>query len=166
MNGIYRVLRMTLHYRLTLLGVILSSMFMSVLWSANITVVYPFVEVVFLGKTMQEWAHEESARLEKEIIEITPADRGIQSRLRERPPRDRALLESQIKLLNSKIELTQRGIDWMARIQPWIDRYVPTDSLPHVARHGRRAARRIAAQGFLPGRQHGAGRAVGAVGRV
>src|SRR5262245_8720495 len=120
MNGIYRVLKMTLHYRFTLAGVVLSSLLMSVLWSANITVVYPFVEVVFLRKTMQEWVGDENARLKKEIDELEQQIAVVRNKLPTAEPQELAKLADQMHLLNSKVELAQRGLAWMTRIQPWI----------------------------------------------
>src|SRR5688572_6305925 len=93
MNGIYRVLRMTLRYRLTLAGVFVSSLLMSALWSANIGVVYPFVEVVFLGKTMQEWAGDEISRLNQEVAELRQQVANAQQKLPDATPQQRIRLQ-------------------------------------------------------------------------
>ena len=125
MNGIYRVLRMTLRYRLTLAGVFLSSLFMSILWSANIGVVYPFMEVVFVGKTMQEWARDEVIKLDSEIVAYKKEVETSRQSLAGATTADRAPLENKIALLEDRIDATQRAVHWMRRIQPWVNRYVP-----------------------------------------
>lgn len=126
MNGIYRVLRMTLRYRLTLAGVFLSSLLMSVLWSANIGVVYPFMEVVFVGKTMQEWARDEVIKLDKENAVYKKEIETLGKTLAAANSANRALLENKIALLEDRLDSTQRAVHWMRRVQPWVNRYVPT----------------------------------------
>ena len=70
MNSFSRVLRLTLRYRGTLLGVVVTSLIVGVLWGANIGVVYPFVEVVFKGQSLQEWIDKEIAAAEQRTVEL------------------------------------------------------------------------------------------------
>lgn len=136
MNGLYRVARMALRYRWTLAGVVASSLLMSALWSANISVVYPFVETVFLGKTMQQWAVEnteqlrrEMADLEQQIAElqrpVASSDAVAPTVSAEQAAKDLKVRKDRIALLESKREICREGLTWMTRVQPWIDQYIP-----------------------------------------
>jgi ATP-binding cassette subfamily B protein/subfamily B ATP-binding cassette protein MsbA len=122
MNGIWRTVRMALRYRFTLVGIVVSSLLMGALWGANISVIYPFVEVVFLEKTMQEWARDERARMEKEVDELRRQAAALRSN---QAPTDRVKHEKQLRNLQTKQELAERGITWMARVEPWINRFAP-----------------------------------------
>lgn len=125
MHGIARVLRMTLRYRFTLVGVLLSSFFMGVLWSANISVVYPVAETVFLGKTMQQWVRDNQADLKREHAQLNGEIGSLRERIAQAAPEERRRLELSIPSLNDRIETADDELNWMLRIQPWIDQYVP-----------------------------------------
>ena len=42
----------------------------AVFWGANITAVYPFVEVVFQGKTLHDWIDQQIEKVEKDIERV------------------------------------------------------------------------------------------------
>ena len=50
-----RVVRMAIRYKFTFAASIVSALMVAVLWGANISAVYPVVEVIFKNKSMQQW---------------------------------------------------------------------------------------------------------------
>ncbi|MDP7305721.1 MAG: hypothetical protein QGG09_21590, partial [Pirellulaceae bacterium] len=65
MNNYVRALRLALRYRATIFVIIISSVLVGVLWGANITAVYPFVQVVLRKQSMHDWVDQkiEKARV-------------------------------------------------------------------------------------------------------
>lgn len=70
MRNFVRSLRLALRHRWTLVGSIASALLVAVLWGGNISAVYPFVEVVFKGQSMQEWATGEVESTERKIANL------------------------------------------------------------------------------------------------
>ena len=50
-------------------------MMVALFWGANIGAVYPFVEVVFQGKTLHNWVDEQIETVQSEIN--PPAEAGV-----------------------------------------------------------------------------------------
>ena len=63
-------IRLALHYRLTLVGVLCCSLLVAVFWGGNIGGVYPIVEVAIKGKPLQAWVAEKIARTEAKSAEL------------------------------------------------------------------------------------------------
>ena len=70
MKNFGRAVRIALRNRFTLLGAFACSLMVAMLWCANIGTVYPFVEVVFQGKSMHEWVDDELAESKKTLKEL------------------------------------------------------------------------------------------------
>ena len=63
-----RALRMAFKYKVSLIGSMVCCVLVAALWGANISALYPFVEVVFKGESLHEWVDDRVASAE-EIIE-------------------------------------------------------------------------------------------------
>ena len=53
MRSFARAVRMALRFRFTLLAAFVCSLLVGALWGANIGTLYPFVEIVFQGESLQ-----------------------------------------------------------------------------------------------------------------
>lgn len=56
MKNLSYAIRMSMRYKYSIMGSIVCSAMVALFWGANITAVYPFVEVVFQGQTLHDWA--------------------------------------------------------------------------------------------------------------
>ena len=74
MNNFARVVRLALRYRLTVVGALLSALIVAVLWGGNIGAVYPFMKVIFEGKSLQQWVDGEIVKARRN--EADPSKRG------------------------------------------------------------------------------------------
>ena len=61
MRNFGRVVRLALQYRFSFIAAIGCALMVGLLWGANITVVYPFVEVVFKGESLHDWVDQRIA---------------------------------------------------------------------------------------------------------
>ena len=50
MRDFFKAIRISLRYKWSIMGAILSSLIIAVLWGASITTIYPFVRIVFRGE--------------------------------------------------------------------------------------------------------------------
>ncbi|MCA9197181.1 MAG: ABC transporter ATP-binding protein [Planctomycetales bacterium] len=62
---------MALRYKYSLIASIVCSTMVALFWGANITAVYPFIEVVFQEKTLHDWASDQIDDLKEQKIELT-----------------------------------------------------------------------------------------------
>ena len=56
MKDFGRVLKLAARRRFAIAGILISSLMIAVLWGANISVLYPLVEVVFEGDGLADYA--------------------------------------------------------------------------------------------------------------
>jgi ATP-binding cassette subfamily B protein/subfamily B ATP-binding cassette protein MsbA len=104
---------------------IVSALLVALFWGASISAVYPFVQVVFEGKTAETWledgvskAEGESKRLRAEIV-------ALQEKMEQAPADQRSLLSAQIAIRESKCGAHDKSRDFLMSIRPAIRRYAP-----------------------------------------
>jgi ATP-binding cassette subfamily B protein/subfamily B ATP-binding cassette protein MsbA len=127
MHGFFRVFKLALRFRFTIVGVVSTALLLGIMWGANISVVYPFIKVMVYGKTMQEWIRDEIADCELRIessqrkalaFEIRAKKAELPATERERA-KHALIREREIATGFAKQLATTR------RIQPYIERYAP-----------------------------------------
>ena len=75
MKNLGRALRMALRYRISIVGSVICSAFVALLWGANLGAVYPFIEVVMRNQSLHEWA---DARIDESQTMIAEAEKRIE----------------------------------------------------------------------------------------
>ncbi len=126
MKNFLRAVRLALHYRLTLAGVLCCSLLVAVFWGGNIGGVYPIVEVAIKGKSLQAWVAEKIASTEAKSAEL----RREIARLEKAPPPNGKPLEAaaqDVAFLHRRLQAEEAAAATARRLQPWIDRYLPAD---------------------------------------
>jgi len=126
MKNFLRAVRLALHYRLTLAGVLCCSLLVAVFWGGNIGGVYPIVEVAIKGKSLQAWVAEKIASTEAKSAELR---REIE-RLEKAPPPNGKPLEAaaqDVAFLHRRLQAEEAATATARWLQPWIDRYLPAD---------------------------------------
>ena len=130
MTSLLRVVRLSLRHRGTVAGAVLCAVMIGVLWGGNIGAVFPFVEVVFRGQSLQECVEREIEQADAKIGQLqqqleslrrsAPAD---ESTAREGPAdvtRQRSLQSLQTQLL---AEQSARAA--YQRAQPYVQGWLP-----------------------------------------
>ena len=117
MSNFLRVVRYSLRYRFTFVGAVVCALAVGVLWGGNIGAVFPFVEVVFRGQSLQEWVDTEIVKAEDNLGEI---DEQL-SALNHHPAHD----PSKLRSLESRREAEAAALAGLQRAQPYIHRYLP-----------------------------------------
>ena len=113
MNNLYRAIRKALRYKYSLVASIVCSIIVALFWGANISVIYPFVEVVFNEETLHDWIDQKIEDTDVEIADIKQAKDSDGER--ELASSDQVVIDR----LNQRQE-KQRQLSGV------IDRYAPT----------------------------------------
>ncbi len=128
MKSMNRALRMALHYRWSLIGSFIFSALVAVLWGANLGSVYPFIEVVFNGKTIHDWADDQEDSVRQEIQDTEALIAKTKAELVVADGEQRSALQRNLDLATSELGTQHLRIDWMLKYRPWIDKWAPRDS--------------------------------------
>ena len=107
-----RVLQLAFRRRRAVFGLGITSLLIALLWSANISVMYPIVEVVFDNKTLPEYMQEKLTKTNEEIA-------VLDQRIAETSD------ESQRRDLNDQREYKLKKAASYTAMGPWLE-YAPT----------------------------------------
>jgi ATP-binding cassette subfamily B protein/subfamily B ATP-binding cassette protein MsbA len=128
MKNFYRAVRLGLRYRWTLVFASICSLMVAVLWGGNIGAVYPIVEVVFKGQSLDQWANEQIATSEKKSDELRGMIAQFEKQLdATNDPAQKTALEKDIRRRQWELEAEQEAVVQTKKLQPWIERYMPRD---------------------------------------
>jgi ATP-binding cassette subfamily B protein/subfamily B ATP-binding cassette protein MsbA len=128
MSNFRRALHLTLRYRWTLAGIVLSSLLVAAFWGGNIGALYPIVEVAIRGKPLQSWVEDEIAKAEQKSEQIRTELVQLDEQLAAGPaPSAEQDLRKQRERLATRLKAEQAALAMARRVQPWIQRYFPTD---------------------------------------
>ncbi len=118
MNNFVRALKLALRYRGTIAAIFFSSLMVGALWGANITAVYPFVQVVFRGQSMHDWVDQQIAtardtgqQLERSLAQLAdqPQD-GDQAET----------VQREIRSKQARLQAEQAALERYQALAPWI----------------------------------------------
>ena len=128
MKSFLRFLRLSLRYRLALVGILLSSLLIAALWGANIGTLYPMVEVVFKGDSLPAYVEKKIDKTKQEIasidqqidqwnqqIETADGDAATQLRIK---------VQSELARKSVLVE-SVHSLEWL---EPYIIDYAPRDA--------------------------------------
>ena len=128
MKNFLRAVRLALRYRWTVVGAILCSLGIALLWSANIGTVYPIIEVVFQDKSVPQWADEEVQKLQA----ATRSSRQEISRQQDLLKGAGTTTAAECKKQQHQLSLTQaqlvseeEALSWALWMQPYAHKMLP-----------------------------------------
>ena len=135
MKNLGRALRKTLKYRFTLLASFVCSLFVAILWSANLGAVYPFVEVVLTGHSLHDWVEQEADKTETLIAERQVKLDNLHQRIDQLPANDSAIssLKHQVASAEYDIDVQHKRSEVREALVPWIKKYAPTTPFATLA---------------------------------
>ncbi len=128
MKSFGRVVRLALQYRLSFVAAVGCALMVGLLWGANISVVYPFVEVVFKGESLHDWVDQRitdcrAKQAEAQAtVDRTGAEIGVV------PEAEKAALRSEQSVAMSRLKTEQRSESAYLWAEPRIKRYLPDDA--------------------------------------
>ncbi|NQU24636.1 MAG: ABC transporter ATP-binding protein [Candidatus Nealsonbacteria bacterium] len=133
MKNLLRVLRLALQYRLTFVAAVACSLGVALLWGGNIGTVFPIVEVVIRGDSLQQWVNEEIEESGKTSAEKTAKVKQLRAELPKASAEQQAKIRADISLAESRIDAEHKAQQNYRRAKPYIDNYLPADPFQTVA---------------------------------
>ena len=129
MKQFARTIRLALQYKFTIIGAVACSLVVAAMWGLNLGTVYPFVEVVFQGKSLGQWVDEEIEQAEATAQELADEIAALK-RQGEAAQGDPEAATRQIDFHGSRLAAERRAAQTFQRMQPLIHRYLPDRPFP------------------------------------
>ncbi len=129
MSAIVRTLRFILRYKATLVASTACAILVALLWGANIGGIYPVIEVIFRGQSLQKWVANDIAKAEAAIADI---DKELAA-LPENgaaipdPQTTTPLREFDRESLLNRRAAEQAFLEGRRWLEPYIQQYLPDD---------------------------------------
>jgi subfamily B ATP-binding cassette protein MsbA len=124
MSAIVRTLRYIFRYKVTLAASMACAIFVALLWGANIGGIYPVIEVIFRGQSLQKWVANDIAKAETTIAGI---DQRVLELQQPQPPEQQQSAELELTELTHRRTAEQTFLDGRRWLEPYIQQYLPDD---------------------------------------
>ena len=118
---------MALRYKGSLIGSILCSVMVALLWGANLGAVYPFVEVVLRNQSLHDWTDKKISESQEQIVQLEKDIQAHRSSLAEMAELERQQIEAEIRTAETDIRMHESKIETTEYFQPYIKRFAPKD---------------------------------------
>jgi subfamily B ATP-binding cassette protein MsbA len=125
MKDFGRVLGLAARKRWSLVGILITSLMIAVLWGANIGTLYPLVEVVFNGDDLPGYVAKKLDESDRNIAFIDAEIRSLSNQLADANGESTGKIQLKIESAEAKREIEIKSVYYLARAKPWIDQYAP-----------------------------------------
>ncbi len=133
MSNFARTVRLALRYYWTVVAAFLCSMVVAVLWSGNITVLYPLVEVVGKNQTLSQWANESIDDAQQAADKARAAQEETARQIAAAPAAEVPALERNRDAATARLESAEAEVARYQGFKVWIDGYLPDDPFHTLA---------------------------------
>ncbi len=135
MRDFGRVLKLALRRRFALVGILATSLLIALLWGANISVLFPLVEIVFKGQGLSGYVDQQLADADARIELLDDQQRNLSDQLIALKAQGTAgdqqrSLELQLESNKNEREMAKQSVRSLVWAKPTIDRYAPTGPYP------------------------------------
>ena len=131
MTEFRRVLRLAVRRYWSLSGILATSFVIALLWGANISVLYPIVEVVFQGESLPEYSDRRISELHADVVKLDANIMALSSQLADskataaRPSNQTLKMILQRDAAKDKRKALSKSVAYLVKAKPAIDRYAP-----------------------------------------
>ena len=133
MRNLLRIIRSALKYRWTLAGCLFCSLAVGALWGANIGALYPVIDTVFHGESLDRALERKEAESRKRIAALSAslerfdgAEGSVDADSEKARQREKWSLES-------RLAAERRALEMMVKRRPQVRRYLPSSPFWTVA---------------------------------
>lgn len=127
MRSFFRAVRAALRYRFTLAAAMLCSLAIGTLWGANIGALYPFVEIVFRGESLQESYEKKIAVANDNCQALSATIEQLERQLAAAAGDQKKKLQVEIADQRARVAAEHHALKIARRYKPYLDRYCPRD---------------------------------------
>lgn len=116
---------LSLKYKWSILGSVLTSLAIAVLFCISITTIFPVIKIVLEGVTGPVWVQNEISNSMKSIDEIESEVEVLEQKIVANPP-NKSKLSTELSYNQKRLKAENRALQWYQSAQPWIDKYAPS----------------------------------------
>jgi len=125
MTGFYRAIRESFRYKWSLAASVVNALLIGFLWGVSITTVYPFVEVVMQGQTVQSWFDAQVKQSTAAVAKSQQEIDGLEQQIARSQGDEAARLESQLRSAKSRQVGNEKTLAATEYFQPWVCKHLP-----------------------------------------
>ncbi|QDT05955.1 Putative multidrug export ATP-binding/permease protein [Rubripirellula lacrimiformis] len=125
MKNFGRVLKIASRRRWSLLGILITSLIIAVLWGTNIGAIYPLVEVVFEGQSFPEYTEKTITETDQRVADLDSRIAALQDQVADATDDEKSRLQVELETAQVKRTAATDGIYYLRKLQPTIDKYAP-----------------------------------------
>ena len=130
MKDFVRVLKLAARRRFAIVGILITSALVALLWGGNISVLHPLVEIVFAGKDLPTYASEQITSAELRISELTAEKETLTAQLVDADVDQRRSLQTEVDSIETRVAIARNSAKNWQRAKPTLDRYAPEGPFP------------------------------------
>ena len=116
---------LSLRYKWTIVGAVLCSLFVALLWGASLTTVFPVVKIVLEDKTAHEWVAAEIQESEKKRVQLLAEIKQLDTEKLAAPADKNLEFESKLNSKQDRLEAEEKALTRYQGLQPYITKYAP-----------------------------------------
>lgn len=135
MKNFYRALALALRYRWRVAALFACSLLVGILWGANISAIFPLIEIAFKGKSPQQWIAGEIAEQVERIDDLDDRERALAAQWAAAKPasEEARAIEREQALLAARVRAERDALAVNRWLEPLIIRWMPHDSFRTLA---------------------------------
>ena len=126
MNYFWKAIKLSFRYKWTIVLSIINAAVIAALWGATISTIYPFMEVVFDGKTLHTWVDGNLKNAQNDVKRLHTEIDGLRAGLDQLDAAERSTCVSQIAVREARLSVQQKSAEWWQHVKPYVDRWGPT----------------------------------------
>ena len=127
MKNFMRVVRLALKYKVTLATSVVCSLFIALLWGLNFGTVYPFVQIIFKGESMQQWVDGQIVDAEENLAEINEEIERLESGPQDSTEEEAHASETALRKAQLRKNSETKALATYRQLQGPIHRFLPDD---------------------------------------
>ena len=120
-------MRLAVNHWANLLAIVISSFFVAFFWGANISALYPFVEVIFQGDSMHSWVERKIDDATRQASDIRLKIDQIEQQTATATAAERNDAERALTGLKRRLSAEQAAVARTRWLEPHIKRHLPQD---------------------------------------
>lgn len=126
MKYFFRAIIISLRYKWSIVGAILCAIAIAVLWSASITTVFPFAEIVFKNQgNATDLLNQKIHAKQIEVGELQTEIDVLRDERKLLTPKEVASLDQTISAKATQLSYEQQQLEWLNNIKPMVVKYTP-----------------------------------------
>jgi len=127
MGNFGRVVRVALRYYWTVAASVVCALIVAVLWGANISFLYPIVEVVGNQQSLSQWVDKSIAEAETTLAAQRTIAVNLEKQLTTAAAEEKAGMARELRAVKGREQAAHDALTRSQWLKPWIDAYLPRD---------------------------------------